>query len=232
MSLLGFGSLPAASWRGQRGRQVPGEYTGAGSALQNLVNANQRAAAARFYSPARTLEVVDSARPPLGTPVSAMDTMHFAGLGAPSGLGLVNVAFCDEFEQAVEFLGEVLRRATTSSPAYDRAKRVYDAETDGFPYTKRTPVGLTNCQNQTARINDVAQALNAELPANLRVSAPPAVTEQANDARMAAGDKPPPEMDPTVKFAIVGGIVVAGIIGVAVITGQVAPLLRTVKKAF
>jgi hypothetical protein len=38
-------------------------------------------------------------------------------------------------------------------------------------------------------------------------------------------------MSPTAKFAIIGGITVAGIIGIAVITGQVAPLLRAAKRA-
>jgi len=224
MSLLGFGSLPAASWRGQRGRQVPGEYTGAGSALQNLVNANQRAAAARFYSPARTLEVVDSARPPLGTPVSALDTMHFAGLG------LVNSAFCDSFETAIETLGFALARATQSTANIEMARKVYEAETSANIFG-RTKVWVGNCEAQTARIAQLIDLVNKDLGTNA-VAVPPSVREQVNDANIAAGDKPPPEMDPTVKFAIVGGIVVAGIIGVAVITGQVAPLLRTVKKAF
>lgn len=231
MSLLGFGSLPAASWRGQRGRQVPGGYTGAGSALQNLVNANQRAAAERFYSPARTLEVVASARPPLGTPVSAMNTMHFAGLGATSpGLGLVNSAFCDEFELAIETLGLALARATQSTANIEMARKVYETETSANIFG-RTKVWLGNCEGQTARIAQLIDLVNRDLGASA-VPVPPSVREQGNDADIAAGNKPPPEMDPTVKFAIVGGIVVAGIIGVAVITGQVAPLLRTVKKAF
>lgn len=212
MNRFGFGNTPAAS--------------PCGSALQTAVMARHKAAAAAFWSPSRTLEVMDEARPPNGLPVSTFNNQHFAGLG------LVNSAFCDEFEQAVEVLGEAVKRGTAAgltSANFQQAKKVYEDETSYFVW-RRTPVGLTNCQNQTARIAQLIQNVNAELPASARVGVPSPVLEQQTDAQRASGEKPPSEIDPTVKFAIVGGIIVAGIIGAAVITGQVGSVIRTFKR--
>ena len=211
MNRFGFGNMPAAS--------------PCGSALQNAVLAKQRASAARFWTPSRSLEVMAEARPPLGRPVSVMNNQHFAGLG------LVNSAFCDSFEQAVETLGEVVRRGQAKglvSANFAQAQKVHGDETSALIW-RRTPVGVWNCEAQTARIALLIQNLNAELGADA-VSIPSSVLAQQRDAQQASGEKPKDEMDPVVKFAIIGGITVAGIIGVAVITGQVGSVVRAFKR--
>jgi hypothetical protein len=240
MILSGFGSLPAASWRGQRGRTVYGNVRDANAsivpgatALQQLVNTRQREAAAQFWSPSRGVESAQVVGAVPGSPVAAFNTMHFAGLG---NLGLVNSWWCDPFEQAIETLGEVLRRAENAgiinNDAYRRAKTVHDEETSWLLY-KRSTVGVQNCQAQTSRIALMISEVNSTLPVGSRVPVPSSVVEEARDARVDAGQEAPPEptdpLTPTVKFAIIGGVVVAGIIGVAVITGNIASITKVFK---
>jgi len=218
MALNGFGSA-APLWRGQRGRALPSELPGA-SALQQLVDRNASRAAAQFWSPARTIEVTQSVIQPNGRAVSVMGSMGGPGL---SGLGLINSAWCDSFEQAVDALGEAVRRGEEqglTSANFVQAQTVYANETSAALW-RRTPVGVWNCKDQTDRINLLVQALNKEL------TQPVPVAQSVQNA-----SKPPEEMSLTAKFAIIGGITVAGIIGIAVITGQVAPLFRTVKRVF
>lgn len=211
MNRFGFGNMPAAS--------------PCGSALQTAVMNRQRAAAARFWTPSRSLEVMAEARPPVGLPISPLNNQHFAGLG------LINSAFCDSYEQAIEALGEAVRRGQNKglvSNNFAQAQKVYGDETSALVW-RRTPVGVWNCEAQTARIALLLQNLNAELGSDA-VGVPSPVLAQQRDAQQASGEKPKDEMDPVVKFAIIGGITVAGIIGVAVITGQVGSVVRAFKR--
>lgn len=162
---------------------------------------------------------------------------HIRSQQAPlAGLGLINSAWCDSFEQAVETLGTAVRagdEAGLNSTVFQQAKTVHENETSYYLW-QRTPVGLTNCSAQTARIATYIASINTELKAKGRaqVLVPPIVTEKFNAGALDALDagKPPEEMSGTAKFAIIGGITVVGIIGIAYVTGQIAPLFRALKR--
>jgi hypothetical protein len=153
------------------------------------------------------------------------------GLSGLGSLGLVNVSICQSYEDAVDVLGEAVKRGEEQGLTSDnflQAKAKWEQETS-YNVFGRTPVGklLGNCESQTALIGLHIANVNKELGAN-SVSVPPNVQAQVNDATDRT--KPPEEMSATAKFAIIGGITVVGIIGLAFITGQIAPLLRVVKK--
>lgn len=230
-----FGAAPGCTTCSPR----PG--TGIGpSRLQQTVYARQQASAARFFSQAMPLQSVQNAGIPPGSPVSTFNTMHFAGVGSVKpaglgGLGVYNSLGCDSFDQAIKDLEELVRRgeqAGISSMALERAKTVLDEET-GWNPINRTAVWPTNCRAQTARIAAIIAAGMADLPASARFGVAATVTTAAAAANLDANNagKPPEDISPTAKFAIIGGITVVGIIGVAVITGQIAPLFRAVKRA-
>jgi hypothetical protein len=148
------------------------------------------------------------------------------GFGNVGNLGLINVGWCDSFEQAVEALGEVVRRAeaenATSSSAYQQAKSVLQQET-GWNLFGRTRVsGVTNCEAQTARLASIIKELNAKLKDPITI--PPVVLEQLKDAEERT--QPTEPVPFWVKATVIGGIAVAGLIAVGVITGQVAPILK------
>jgi len=144
-----------------------------------------------------------------------------------AGLGLVNVVLCDTFEQAIEALGFALEQARaenkTALPEYQNAKAVYDTET-GFLFG-RSGVGkaVGNCESQTARIAGYLVTLNSKLTRPVVV--PAGVQAQAADAQRAIDGMPAWQ-----KMAIIGGISVVGVVGIAYITGQLAPLLRAFKR--
>lgn len=159
--------------------------------------------------------------------VNASGRVHSKPMGL-SGLGLINSAWCDSFEQAVETLGEAVRRGTDqslTSPAFVQAKGAYEAETS-FNIFGRTPVGLTNCEAQTARLVGILYAVNKELKTPVPV--PPSIEKQYNDA--VRGAQPPEPVPTWVKLTVIGGISVVGVIALAYVTGQVAPLLRAFKR--
>lgn len=153
----------------------------------------------------------------------------FGRANGPLGnLGLWNSSWCDSFEQAVETLGEVVRRGKAEGlihPALAQAESVLNSETSLLPLN-RTPVGPTNCEAQTSRIAVLINSVNALL--KNKVVVPPSVRAQLTDAEQ--GTLPPEDMPLWTKAAIVGGISVVGLIALAVITGQVAPIFRTIKK--
>lgn len=137
------------------------------------------------------------------------------GLGAPWYVG----TFCTPFAHAIDTLGALLSEAEslgiTSSAVYQQAKARHEQETSFFAFRRSDPLLPATCTKETNDVIAVIQALNAEVKG--------------------AGGKgivPPSEEKPDtlVRFAIVGGIIVAGVIGVAYITGQLAPLLRVIKR--
>lgn len=234
-----FGTLPTTNWRGVRGRENgllrQARPASTRELTQNIENAKVRGAA-QFFSPAFRVEApgYGIAPPPsMGSAVSSL-----------SGLGLVNVAWCDSFEQAIETLAEVVRRgeaAGFTSANFIKAKELLEAET-GYNPTNRTPVWKGNCEAQTARIVVWVNAVNAELASKgaswvpssgqpqpaAPVPVPPVITENFNAATQTAvaAGKPPEEMSDTAKFAIIGGISVVGAIALAVIVTQVVKVIR------
>lgn len=239
MNPAGFG---AASWRPVRGREVGLLRQGLPSRIAPMSATVQQAtvsAAAKFFTPAFRVEAPDYGDAPRadhGSVVSSFKGLsglgNVEGLGSLGSLGTIwfNTLGCDSFEMAVNDLGVIVSRANTSTPAIERARQVYEDETSALPW-KRSQVSFVNCSARTAYIAAIAAAANADLPANMRLVLAPKVQEVLNErnADTANAGKPPEEMSATAKFAIVGGITVVGIIGVAVIVGQVAPLLRALK---
>lgn len=138
-----------------------------------------------------------------------------------SGLGLVNVAWCDSFEQAIDLLGEVVRRGGEeglTSPDFINAKKVHESETS-LNLFSRTPVHVGNCTDRTQGIVNLALAVNKQLKQPAPVP-----------ANLGAKVLPPEEVPTWVKLALIGGIAVVGTVAVAYMTGQVAPLFRAFKR--
>lgn len=218
----------AVDWRGQRGRATSGGLPSARlasgpSAFRQAIEANQRKAVSQFWSPSRTVEVVQSVgMDRRGSPVSAFNSMHFAGVDVGPGLaGYWSTVGCTAHEQAMDAIKEGLRRAEAKNlqnrNEYIQAKAYFDNNPVVYPWT---------CEENTAEAGLIAQKLNALL-GNDAAPIPPSVAEQLFDAEVKT--KPPEEMSATAKFAIIGGITVVGIIGVAYITGQLAPLLKALR---
>ncbi len=187
-----------------------------------------------------------------GAGLSGLGNMGFGcppgrpcGQAAPlAGLSGYAQSFgCDSFDAALDTLVEALRRADAAGlvgPDITQAQNRADDETSMWRPWARSAVLPTNCKNKTAElallINNVNVALSKAQASGASsqppVSLPPSVlaaTAAANQSATDAG-KPPEEMSLTAKIALIGGISVAGLIAVAVITGQVAPLLRVAKK--
>ncbi len=240
MNPAGFG---AASWRPVRGREVGLLHQGLPrhiAPLQQSAERSAAAAAARFFTPAFAVEAPDygpAPRSDKGSPQSALSGIPGHTFSRPSGLGALgttyfNVAFCDSFQQAVEALGEVVRRADeagVNSATLAQARKLYEDETSWF---NRTPVSVVNCSARTAYVASVVSAANADLPSNRRMGLPPSVQETLNERNLDAdtAGKPPEPMPDWAKYAIVGGISVVGLIGIAYITGQVGGVIRAFKK--
>lgn len=222
----GFGNIPPVR-RWEQGGPAVGTY----GLRQHLLQ--RHAVAQSLFTPAPfSIEPAGYGMMPrasAGSAVSALRGVGGSGLGGLGGLGLVNVSFCPSFEDAIDTLGSAVKRGSAeglTSQNFLDAKEKYENETSYLPW-KRTPVSkLTNCEDATAIVAMHINNVNAELKA--KVGIPANVQAQANDAL--SRTKPPEEMSPTAKFAIIGGITVVGIVAVAVIVGQVAPLLRIVKK--
>ena len=148
----------------------------------------------------------------------------FSGLGgvsAPAGLGWAQVALCDKFAQALDLLQTIITRADeegSSGPALTTARQRLENETSLNPFNRTLVSGAWNCDARTAELGALLKSANAEL------KTPFIIPNSISDAT------DPKPMDPVAKFAIVGGIAVVGIIGVAYITGQLSPLLRLIKK--
>jgi len=142
-----------------------------------------------------------------------------------AGLGLINSSYCDSFEQAIEYLGFVVKRGEAeklTSANFVSAKKMHEAETS-WNIFNRTPVTgypfVSNCVDRTQAVVNLLVTVNAEL--KQPVPLPP---------NLVAKGQPPEPMPAWQKMAIIGGISVVGIVAVAYITGQVAPLLRVFKR--
>lgn len=208
----GFGNT-GPLWRGQRGRPQRADLPGT-TAMQLAVERNAARAAAQFWSPARSIEVTQTVIQPNGAPVSVMGSMGAPGL---SGLGAIG---CREVEPLLQELKNIIDTSGSSLSAASlaSAQAVY---ADINSYAFYVPYLGNDCSKHVNELNATIARLRAELGGG-----PPSI-------RPDASTQPPKEdMSPTAKFAIIGGITVAGIIGIAVITGQVAPLFRAVKRVF
>lgn len=152
-------------------------------------------------------------------PRASMRVGGLSGLGSSWYVG----TFCNSFSEAVDALGaslaEARRLTLEADPTYVQGYERWERETSLSSWRRTDPLLPSTCVKGTADILALTTALNAKVAA-------------AGGTPSIMPTPPPPgagELSPTAKFAIIGGIVVVGIIGVAVITGQVAPLLRAVK---
>ncbi len=216
-------------WRPVRGRdwaQGPGRRVPAGtglpqSPLQVGLLQKQEQSAARFFTPPFRVETPGME----GGLYPQSASMATVGQGmALDGLGALGAIGCRDVEPLLEELKHIIDNAGSklSSASRISAQVVYD---DIASYALYVPFLGTDCGKHVTELKATIAALRAELgsaaPAPLRPHAT-IVTGAAPDA---ASDMPFWQ-----KAAIIGGIGVAGLVAVAVITGQVAPLLRTVKK--
>lgn len=160
--------------------------------------------------------------------VAKMPPGAFSGLGsAPrlsnSGLnGYWSTMGCTAHELALDALKVALDRAEKSglqqADAYIEAKRYFDNNPIVYPWS---------CEENTAYAGQVLKKLNAVLGSKAdEIPAP--VAEQMTDAHERT--KPPEETPFWVKATVIGGLSVAGLITVAVLAGQLGPLLAVFKK--
>lgn len=157
----------------------------------------------------------------VGVPYAALSGLN--DLGAPWDLN----PFCTEFGRAMDSLtyavAEYERVATSSgSPTYAAAKKRLDQEASTFLFFQRSDPWLpSTCLKRTSEINALVVALNGEIIQLGGSSAPV-------DQRGVPGV--PTETTPWyVPVLIAGGVAIVGIIGVAVLTGNAANLVKAVK---
>lgn len=148
-------------------------------------------------------------------------------LSGHEALGLVNVAYCTPFENAIDTLGTALERVEsaglTGNKIYQQAKSVYDDETS-YDIFNRTKVWLGNCDGQTARIGGLVNAVNDLLSRS--GSQPVVVPPQVKNTTTQESTPPPPSKpfdlsDLTTPITI--GAIAVGVIAVAYMFG---PLVR------
>lgn len=237
----GFGALSNA-WRPVRGRESGLMNRGyGGTTVKQAVDANTRQAAARFFSPAFQVQAAGYGIAPLpsnGAPISAMGA-NGSGFG---DLGWLQTAFCDKFDQALDTLGELVKRldaAGAQGPNAQQARTRWASENSLNPFN-RTAVGLTNCTQRTAELTQLINAANAELvtattPANA-VPIPPVMQEtiaSANtDAAMAAKvPDAPPDITGTIKTVAIAAGVIAAVVVVGPIVWEAVSAAKMFRKA-
>lgn len=213
-------------WRPVRGREgvrmaMPRRATPAGTgipqtSLQQTVLARQQATAAKFFTSSMPIETVQAQGLRPGSPVSVMNSMHFAGVSGTPGLGGVgqlSAIGCREVEPLLQELRNILDTAGSKLTAASRAsaEAVYS---DINSYGLYIPFLGKDCDKHVAELSSTIASLRGELGA----SAPAPLRPNADT------DVKP--MDPVVKFAIIGGGVLVGIVGLAVLTGNVASIAK------
>lgn len=153
--------------------------------------------------------------------------LHPSGqrLSGLNGLNWTQSNFCGDYDLALDLMVRVSARATeerlNTSDARDLAARA--ARETGWNLPARTWSNL-NCAGVTTELMQLVTAVNKQL------KSPIAIGQQLLDSTNPNDADERKAMSPFAKAAIIGGITVAGIIGIAVITGQVAPLLRAFKR--
>jgi hypothetical protein len=237
----GFGALSNA-WRPVRGREAGLANRGRGGAtVQQAVAANTSAAAARFFSPAFQVQAAGYGIAPRasdGAPIAAMGASG-SGFG---DLGWAQTAFCDKFDEALDTLGELVKRldaANVHTSNAEQARTRWANENSLNPFN-RTAVGVWNCTQRTAELAQLIGAANAELvsattPANA-VPIPPVVAEVAasanTDAAMAAKvPDAPPDITGTIKTVAIAAGVIAAVVVIGPIVWEAVSAAKMVRKA-
>lgn len=193
-----------------------------GSEPLRTVQQRQHQRARALFQPTFAIEPAGYGMMPRANTGSAVSAV--TGSSGLSGLGLVTSS-SSVYDDAIASLAEAVRRGVAtglSSDNFLQIKQFVEDETSLLLY-KRSAVWPWNATDKVKQVNAYLATVNAELrkAGKSPVAAPPSTDDAI---------KPPDEMSATAKFAIIGGITVAGIIGIAVITGQVAPLLRAFKR--
>jgi hypothetical protein len=191
------------------------------SSIQRRVLANQRVADKLFFSPAMPSAIAGNGffvDANIGAPRSAL-----SGLGGLNGLWT-----CNAVQQVVDQLKAAIVDPSTSASG----QAVVSAQNFVDKYDGSNTWG--ECDSVAAYGASLLRALQPET--SLSPAVQQAVNNTQTDINQAATDAHQ-ALDPASgemplwgKVALIGGLSVAGIIGIAVITGQVAPLFRAVKK--
>lgn len=157
----------------------------------------------------------------VGTPQSGLAGLmglSEVSIDAPKSRSLP--AFCNTVRSLLAELKWLLDKATQSSPALTAGQALYDELDWVISYV---PAGST-CDRDAQRLVAVISAIRAEM------GSVPAINDLAKIQQQAASDEKKGDQNADLaKVAIVGGIVVAGIIGLAVLTGNAASIARVFK---
>jgi hypothetical protein len=186
----------------------------------------QRAFFSPAFAPRGALTCGMPGMPPCdeGVPVAAM--AFNPGLSGFAGFGRVDApeprsfpGFCASVRTLLSELEWLLDKVNYTSPIVQRAKFVYDDLDSNVAYIP----GTGGCDRDAQVLTEVISQLRADMQRN-GMPPPGGMTNLTPEA---AGK--PPDIDPTVKFVVVGGLVVAGIIGLAVLTGNAAAIAKVFK---
>jgi hypothetical protein len=164
-----------------------------------------------------------------GTPQSSLS--GFRGVASmqirPAGFGALGAdvdapksrstpGFCSPVRTLLSELEWLLDKVTYASDVVRQAQFVYNDLDANWAYVP----GTGGCDRDAATLASTIAALRADMqrngtpaPGGTSTLTPPEQTK-------------PPEVDPMVKLAVIGGVAVAGIIGLAVITGNAASIIK------
>lgn len=226
-----FGFVPVmahtpARWRPElalkQAARNDSAYLGIGpQGLKAVVQDAQDRTAKRFFSSGLLPHVCGQpGMPPcdVGTPQSAL-----SGLGR---LGSTDVpksrtfpAFCAPVRTMLAELEWLLDKVGYSSDVVRQARFVYSEMNAGYAYLP----GTSGCERDAGILQTTIAALRADMARNGPLP-PGGSTPLTPDTATK-----PEELNPLVKIGIIAGVAVAGIIGVAVITGNVATIAKVLK---
>lgn len=197
------------------------------SALQREVLANTEAANREFFSSALPSAIAGNGyfvAADVRAPRSALQ-----GLNSRAGLaGLGGLWTCNAVQQVVDQLKAAVVNPDTSASgqAVVSAQNFIDRYDGSNTWGECDSVAAYGAQLLSALRPDAVLGPAAQQAVN---NTQTAINQSATNAGQAL-DPTSGEMPFWGKVALIGGISVAGVIGIAVITGQVAPLFRAVKK--
>lgn len=207
-------------------------YNGIGpQGLKAVVNDAQARTAARFFSSGLLPRTCgEPGMPPCstGTPQSALSGLGRASMqvGAFGFAADVDVpkarslpAFCAPVRTGLSELEWLLGKVSYTSDVVRRAQFVYNEMNAGITYIP----GTSGCERDSTILAQTIADLRADMVRN--GSSPPGGTSTLTppDAQK------PDEINPMVKLGIIAGVAVAGIIGLAVVTGNVATITKVLR---
>lgn len=224
-SLVPTMSAPAA-WRPQltlkQAARNDSSYLGIGpQGLKAVVQDAQDRTARRFFSSGLLPHACGMpGMPPcdVGTPQSALSGLGFLG-STDIPRARTFPAFCAPVRTMLSELEWLLEKVNHSSDVVRQARFIYSEMDAGYAYLP----GTSGCERDAAILQRAITALRADMARN-GTPPPGGGTPLTPDTATK-----PEELDPMVKIGIIAGVAVAGIIGVAVITGNVATIAKVLK---